>query len=279
MQPGQYVTPSIRLLRVLDQGSMGSIWVAEHAGLHAEVAVKFMSPEVAQKPNLVARFTREAQAAAQIKSTHVVRILDHGITPDGVPYIAMELLDGESLQKLLKREGHLAPALASQIIAQTCKALSRAHQMGIVHRDVKPANIFLLDEEGEVFVKLLDFGVAKQQDADFSVTRTNEKVGTPFYMCPEQLISAKHVDFRADIWSIGIVAYHAIIGQVPFKASSFGDLCLTVARGVFTLPSQARPDLPPALDGWFLRALAKKPEQRFESARQAADELERAVRG
>jgi eukaryotic-like serine/threonine-protein kinase len=279
MEAGQPVTPNIRLVRLLDQGSMGAVWVADHLTLGTQVAVKFMSPEVAQNPNLVARFTREAHAAAQIKSVHVVQILDHGITPEGVPYIAMELLDGESLQKRLRRDGRLAPDVASRIIAQTCKALVKAHNLGIVHRDIKPANIYLTDADDEIFVKLLDFGVAKQADGELSMTRTNEKVGTPFYMCPEQLISAKHVDFRADLWSIGVVAYHCVMGQVPFKASTFGDLCLTVSRGVFVLPSQARPDLPPTLDAWFLRALAKAPAQRFESARQQADEFDRAVRG
>jgi serine/threonine-protein kinase len=273
------VTPNIRLVRLLDQGSMGSVWVADHTTLGTQVAVKFMSSHVAQNPNLVTRFSREAHAAAQIRSPHVVQILDHGITPEGVPYIAMELLQGESLQKHLKRVGRLSPADTARVIAQTCKALGKAHQVGIVHRDIKPANIFLTDEDGELFVKLLDFGVAKHTDGDLSMTRTNEKVGTPFYMCPEQLISAKHVDYRADIWSIGIVAYHSLVGQVPFKATSFGDLCLAVSRGVYTLPSQAVPGLSLAVDAWFQRALAKKPEGRFESAKQAAEELERALRG
>jgi eukaryotic-like serine/threonine-protein kinase len=279
MEAGQPVTPNIRLVRVLDQGSMGSVWVADHLTLGTQVAVKFMSPEVSQNPNLVTRFTREAHAAAQIKSVHVVQILDHGITPEGVPYIAMELLEGESLQKRLRRDGRLAPDVTARVIAQTCKALAKAHNLGIVHRDIKPANIFLTDADDETFVKLLDFGVAKYADGELSMTRTNEKVGTPFYMCPEQLISAKHVDFRADLWSIGVVAYHAVMGQVPFKASTFGDLCLTVSRGVFALPTETRPDLPPTLDAWFLRALAKKPDQRFESAKHAADAFDRAVRG
>jgi serine/threonine-protein kinase len=278
MEAGERVTPNIRLVRVLESGSMGSVWVADHLTLGTQVAVKFMSPEVAQRPTLVTRFTREAHAAAQIKSPHVVQTLDHGIAPDGSPYIAMELLEGESLQKRLKRDGRLAPALTSVIVGQTCKALSRAHALGIVHRDIKPANIFLTDSEGDVFVKLLDFGVAKEEKAELGVTRTNEKVGTPFYMCPEQLISAKHVDFRADLWSVGIVAYHALVGVVPFRAQSFGDLCLAVSRGVFTLPSACTPPLPAALDPWFLRALARDPAKRFESARQAADELDRAVR-
>jgi serine/threonine-protein kinase len=110
------------------------------------------------------------------------------------------------------------------------------------------------------------------------MTRTNEKVGTPFYMCPEQLISAKHVDHRADIWSIGIVTYHCLVGQVPFKATTFGDLCLAVSRGVYTPVSEARSDLPLKLDAWFARALAKKPDGRFESVKQAAEELDRALR-
>jgi serine/threonine-protein kinase len=281
MEPGQPVTPNIKLVRVLDQGSMGSVWVADHLTLGTQVAVKFMSPEVAKNPHLVTRFSREAHAAAQIKSVHVVQILDHGITPDGTPFIAMELLSGESLQKRLRREGRIVPEVTATIIGQTCKALSKAHQSGIVHRDIKPANIFLTDSEGDLFVKLLDFGVAKQIEGGggSSMTRTNEKVGTPFYMCPEQLISAKHVDFRADVWSIGIVAYHCLVGQVPFKASTFGDLCLAVSRGVFQPPSKALPGLAPTLDAWFLRVLSRDPLKRFESARQTAEEFERAVRG
>src|SRR5262245_35429071 len=121
MEPGEAVTPSIRLVRVLDHGSMGSVWVADHAGLGIQVAVKFMSPDIARNPNLVTRFSGEAHAAAHIKSPHVVQTFDHGFTPDGVPYIVMELLDGESLQKRLKREGKLDALLTSQIIGQTCK--------------------------------------------------------------------------------------------------------------------------------------------------------------
>ncbi len=279
MEAGQPVTPSITLVRLLDRGSMGSVWVADHAGLGAQVAVKLMSPEIAGQPELVTRFTREAHAAANLRSPHVVQVFDHGIAADGTPYIVMELLDGESLQKRLKRERSLDAAETAQIIGQTCKALAKAHQLGIVHRDIKPANIFLVEADGDVFVKLLDFGVAKMLGGDFSMTRTNEKVGTPYYMCPEQLISAKHVDLRADIWSVGVVAYHCLVGRVPFRAATFGDLCLVVSRGVFDPPSAVRPELSPRVDTWFLRALAKKPADRFESAKQAAEELDRAVRG
>jgi serine/threonine-protein kinase len=278
MEPGQLVTPQIRLVRPLDAGSMGSVWVAFHAAFGREVAVKFMSDESRERPALVARFAGEAHAAALIRSVHVVEVYEHGLTPEGAPYIAMELLEGESLQKRLKREGRLPPDFVAGVIAQTCKALGKAHEAGVVHRDIKPANIFLLAAgDEEVSVKLLDFGVAKQQESQFAVTRTNEKVGTPFYMCPEQLISAKHVDYRADIWSVGVVAYHAMMGRVPFPARTFGDLCLAVSRGVFALPSAESPPLPAALDEWFRRTLVRDPKKRFDSAREAAEELRRAL--
>src|SRR4051812_49033715 len=134
MEAGDPVTSTIKLVRLLDHGSMGSIWVADHAGLGTQVAVKFMTPEIAQNPHLVTRFSHEAHAAAQIRSPHVVQVFDHGVAPDGSPYIVMELLDGESLQKRLRRDGRLDPALTVAIVAQTCKALSRAHPLGIVHR-------------------------------------------------------------------------------------------------------------------------------------------------
>jgi serine/threonine protein kinase len=281
MEPGQLVTPHLRLVRVLDAGSMGAVWVAEHLTLRTQVAVKFMSPAFAQEASLVERFRREAHAAAQIKSVHVVQIFDYGTTPDGTPYIAMELLEGESLLKRLRREGRVPLGETSVVVSQTCKALGKAHALGIVHRDIKPGNIFLVDTEGELFVKLLDFGVAKHAllASDGIVTRTHEKLGTPLYMCPEQLISAKHVDHRADLWSIAVVAYHCLVGRVPFRANNFPDLCLTVRGGDFDPPSAADPDLPPAIDAWFTKALHRDLGRRFETAKQAADEFERAARG
>jgi serine/threonine protein kinase len=279
MQPGQMVSTDLRLVRPLDRGSMGSVWVAEHAGLGREVAVKFMSTEFVKDPNLVLRFGREVQAAASIESPHVVRILGHGLTPDGLPYMAMELLLGESLRARLQGAGRLAVEDAITVVRHVCEALGRAHARGIVHRDIKPANVFLTEPDGELLVKLLDFGVAKVQAADgIAMTRTTDRVGTPFYMSPEQLLSAKHVDHRADLWSTAVVAYHALTGEVPFKADSFGDLLLIVRRGAFAPPSGIRPELPAAIDAFFQRALHPQPAFRFASAEQMAAAFAEAAR-
>jgi len=217
---------------------------------------------------------------AALTHPHIVQVYDCGDAGENYLFISMELVNGGDLSDAIKA-GRCTPDVALKLIPQICDALQVAHEHGIVHRDIKPANIFLTDEGGEPFVKLLDFGVAKSgqgSGGDQSMTRTNEKVGTPFYMSPEQLISAKHVDFRADLWSIAIVAYHCLIGAVPYRASTFGDLCLAVSRGTFHFPTEIRPELPARVDTWFLRALAKKPEARFDSARQAAEELERAFK-
>ncbi|WP_437312709.1 serine/threonine-protein kinase [Sorangium sp. So ce385] len=283
MNPGQQVTSTLRLARELGKGAMGSVWVADHLALGTQVAVKFMSPAYADQSGFVERFRREAMAAAQIKSPHVAQVFDHGVTPDGVPYIVMELLEGEDLKSRMQRLGALPPVEVAAIVAQTAKALGRAHQLGIVHRDVKPDNIFLLDVEGELFVKVVDFGVAKRvqgaPQGDLGMTSTGSMLGTPLYMSPEQLLSAKHVDFRADLWGLAVVAYHALTGQVPFRGETLGALSVVLHTGIFTPPSAIRPELTPAIDAWMKRALALDPAARFASARQMAEALEHAVLG
>ncbi|WP_437963400.1 serine/threonine-protein kinase [Sorangium sp. So ce260] len=283
MNPGQQVTGTLRLARELGKGAMGSVWVADHLALGTQVAVKFMSPAYADQSGFVERFRREAMAAAQIKSPHVAQVFDHGVTHEGVPYIVMELLEGEDLKSRIQRLGALPPVEVTGIVAQTAKALGRAHQLGIVHRDIKPDNIFLLDVEGELFVKVVDFGVAKRvqgaPQGDLGMTSTGSVLGTPLYMSPEQLLSAKHVDFRADLWGLAVVAYHALTGQVPFRGETLGALSVVLHTGIFTPPSALRPELSPAIDAWMKRALALDPAARFGSARQMAEALEHAVLG
>ncbi|WP_438002971.1 protein kinase [Sorangium sp. So ce321] len=283
MNAGQQVTSTLRLARELGKGAMGSVWVADHLTLGTQVAVKFMSPAYAEQSGFVERFRREAMAAAQIKSPHVAQVFDHGVTADGVPYIVMELLEGEDLKRRMQRLGALPPIEVTGIVSQTAKALGRAHQLGIVHRDIKPDNIFLLDVEGELFVKVVDFGVAKRvqgaPQGDLGMTSTGSVLGTPLYMSPEQLLSAKHVDLRADLWGLAVVAYHALTGQVPFRGETLGALSVVLHTGIFTPPSALRPELSPAIDAWMKRALALDPAARFASARQMAEALERAVLG
>ncbi len=279
MEVGQQVTSHLELVRPLEQGSMGSVWVAFNHSLQTEVAVKFMAPNLAEDQKFVARFIREARAAAQLKSGHVVKIQEIAQTDDGVPYIAMELLEGQSLKTRLGREERLPLPDVRIIVTHVARALKEAHGVGIVHRDIKPANIFLTEMDDELHAKLIDFGVAKQAKDGLQMTQTYDKMGTPFYMAPEQLISAKHVDLRADLWSVGVVAYHALVGQVPFNATGFADLCVKVASCDFTPVTAALPGLPAGLDAWFARVLVRDVNQRFASAKEMADAFVEATRG
>ncbi len=279
---GNHVTPNIRLKRPLGQGGMASVWVADHLSLDIEVAVKFIATElIGSSPELVARFNREAGAIAKIRSPHVVQVLDHGLTADGTPYIVMELLEGEDLGARLDRDGRMPMAQVVTLVAQVAKALTRAHATGIIHRDIKPDNIFIVhsDDDEDLFVKLLDFGIAKhtQKKSRSVVTTTGTMVGTPAYMSPEQILSGKHVDERADLWSLGVVAYHALTGEVPFEGTTLGALCVAISRGVYQAPSYLEARLPSAIDAWMTRALAPVPEGRFQSPKELADALRDAA--
>lgn len=251
---------------------MGSVWVAEHQTLRMSVAVKFMAERLTEDREYVERFAREAMSSAQIKSPHVVQVFDHGVA-DGVPYIVMELLEGEDLRTRLARTGPISLREASQIIVQLARALAKAHAAGIVHRDIKPDNIFLVEHDGEPFIKVLDFGVAKHaaQDTEFGMTGTGAMVGTPHYMSPEQILSARRVDHRADLWSAGVVMYRALTGSVPFQGETLGAVCVAIERATFVPVSQRRPDISPMIDAWFGRALARDPADRFQSSKEMAE--------
>src|SRR5262245_13654828 len=161
LQPGTLVSKHVKLVRMLKRGGMGSVWIADHLALKTQVAVKFMSAAAAAEEEMVARFTREATLAAQIKSPHVIQVHDHGKTPQGEPFIVMELLEGEDLSARMRREGPMPIDDVVEIMIQAARVLGKAHQIGIVHRDIKPSNIFLVDNQGDLFIKVLDFGIAK----------------------------------------------------------------------------------------------------------------------
>jgi len=278
---GTYITPTVRLVRQLGQGGMGSVWVADHLALRTQVVVKFMSERLAADATSVARFTREAAAAAQIKSPHVVQVFDHGVTPQGIPFIVMELLDGNDLAHHLKqRNGFLPPQELASILWQVAKALGKAHERGIVHRDIKPENIFLCDGgSGETFVKLLDFGIAKGGEVLSNATSTGAVMGTPYYMSPEQMVGAKNVDFRSDLWSLGVVAYQALTGTRPFDGDTYGALAIAIHSAPLVPPTKINPNLPLSLDAWFAKACARDPNERFGSAKELAESFSAAVSG
>jgi serine/threonine protein kinase len=273
------VTPKLRLVRQLGSGGMGAVWLADHLGLNTQVVVKFVSDKLVWSSEAVARFAREASAASQVKSPHVVQMLDHGVMETGIPYIVMELLEGHDLADHLTPAG-LPPREVVPIITQLARALTRAHERGIVHRDIKPSNVFLCEMGGgELFVKLLDFGVAKHEAATKpgEETRTGALIGSPFYMSPEQLVGDKSVDFRSDLWSLGVLAFEALTGARPFRGDTIGALTMQVHTEPLPRPSQKNPALPPAIDGWFLKACARDPAARFGGAKELAAALARAL--
>ncbi|MBI4705014.1 MAG: protein kinase [Deltaproteobacteria bacterium] len=279
--PGMMVTPSVRLVEKRGEGGMGSVWVADHLSLRTRVAVKFITPELYQQnPELSERFGREASLAAQIKSPHVVQIFDHGRTEDGTPFIVMELLEGESIEDRLKRDGKLGLRETVGLVSQVAKALGRAHKLGIVHRDIKPANLFLVESEYELFVKVLDFGIAKQTGMPPSggLTATGAIIGTPEFMSPEQLLDTKGAGSQADLWALAVVAYEALTGRLPFSGSTVAALIIAITKAQFAAPSEICPDLPVEIDAWFRRALAQDVQGRFGSAKEMALALVRATR-
>jgi eukaryotic-like serine/threonine-protein kinase len=279
---GMMVTPSVKLVRPLGEGGMGAVWVADHLALHTQVVVKFIAEGLKDSKEANERFSREAAAAAQVKSPHVVQTFDHGFTVDGVPYIVMELLDGQDLGAFLESHGRCSPQLVVEIVAQLARALDRAHERGIVHRDIKPGNLFLCDGgRGEVFVKLLDFGIAKGVDVPRidSTTKTGAMIGSPFYMSPEQILGSKTVDYRSDLWSVGVVAYEALTGQKPFDAETMGGLAIRIHSEPLPLPSALVPGLSPAVDAWFHRACSRAVPDRFGSAKEMAEALAVALGG
>jgi serine/threonine-protein kinase len=282
MQEGQIIAPSLTLARPLGTGGMSTVWVAHHRTLGREVAVKFLSEELAHDPYAVLRFEREALAVAELKNRHIVDVVEFGFTEAGLPYMATELLEGEDLGERLARDRRLQPDEVATILEQICDALAATHELGIVHRDIKPENIFVLkgnrSSGDQPAIRLLDFGIAKRwQDPKFDVTSTGVVVGTPHYMSPEQFLSAKHVDFRADLWSLGVLAYRAVTGRLPFEATSFAALCIQIHRGVFPRASAYRADLTPNVDAWFTKALRGHPAARFASARQMAESFRAAL--
>ncbi len=257
---------------------MGSVWLATHVGLCIPCAVKFVEGDWRRQPEMVQRFEREAKVEAQLRSPHVVHVLDHGVW-QGTPYIAMEYLQGESVASRLERVGRLDAAATHRLVAHVARALTRAHAIGIVHRDLKPENVFLVpDDEGEI-AKVLDFGVAKWNTdwAVNNVTKTGLLVGTPLYMSPEQARGTKDIDCRADLWSLAVIAFQCMTGSLPFLSEGLGDLLAKIMFEPIPMPSSIVPYLPLEFDEWWARASSRDIETRFQTAKELSDALAAAL--
>ena len=259
---GAILVGKYRIDAILGQGGMGVVARATHLHLSETVAIKFLRADIAGDDEANQRFLREAHAAWKLKNEHVARVLDVGTLDTGLPYLVMEYLEGVDLDNMLEQSQRIAPALAVEFIVQACEGLAEAHALGIVHRDVKPSNFFVTwRADGTPLVKLLDFGISKvANNTDVSLTQTQSMLGTPAYMSPEQMRSARTVDQRTDVWSLGAVLFELIEGTRPFEAESFSEMCVKVAvdpPAAFTVP------LPPGLTAVVQRCLEKSPDARF----------------
>jgi serine/threonine protein kinase len=263
--PGDTLAGKYRVERVLGQGAMGVVVAARHISLGQLVAVKFMLPGKAPRPEQQERFLREARAAAQLKSHHVAHVLDMGTLENGAPYTVMEFLEGKDLSALLEERKVLPLEEAVEYILQACEAMSEAHAAGIVHRDLKPANLFVIrDVSGSPCVKVLDFGISKLSGA-LTLTQESQALGSPLYMSPEQMNSSKGVDARSDIWALGVVLYELIAGRTPFDSDTIQELCGRVFVGQPTPLRTYWDNAPPELEAVILRCLEKDPQQRWQN--------------
>jgi serine/threonine protein kinase len=277
VREGDILADKYRVERVLGIGGMGVVVAAHHIQLDEKVALKFLLPEALGNSDAVARFAREARAAAKIKSEHVARVRDVGTLPNGAPYMVMEYLDGEDLASLLDERGPLPVEQAVEFVIQACEAVGEAHALGIVHRDLKPSNLFCVRRaDGRPSIKVLDFGISKASGASAAetwVTATRAKMGSPLYMSPEQMVSAKYVDGQTDIWAIGVILFELMAGRPPFR----GDSIMEIANKIAHVPAPSlrsiRFDVPSGLEAIVFKCLEKDRLQRYPNVANLALEL------
>jgi serine/threonine-protein kinase len=279
---GTLVASRYRIVRELGRGGMGAVYLAEHINTGDHVALKVLIGTGAVDPETLERFKREARAPAKIKSEHVVRVLDADTAPElgYSPFLVMELLQGNDLQKIVRQRGRLGPDEVASHLEQAARALDKSHALGIVHRDLKPENIFLHQrEDGTVMVKVLDFGISKilpQAAASaMPMTQLGSVMGTPLFMSPEQARGAVQViGPQTDVWAIGLIAVHLLTGEHYWGTpKTLTELMTLIIRCELYPPTQRWPWLPPLFDQWFYRSCAREPTQRFSSAGEQVAQL------
>jgi serine/threonine-protein kinase len=279
---GSVVNGKYRLVRLLGEGGMGSVYEAQHAVLGTRVAIKVLHPELGRRTGLVERFLQEARVAAQIRSAHVVQVTDVDRTSDGHAYIVMELLEGEPLSTILDRQHRLPVPTAGEYTLQILEALEAAHALGVIHRDLKPENVFVTFASGKPTLKLIDFGIAKARRTDpqqRNLTVAGVVMGTAEYMAPEQARSADKVDARSDLYAVGVMLYEMIAGSRPVTGEDARIIAMRVERGEIVPLVKVAPEVPREVAGLVHRAMAARPELRFATATEMRIALENAIAG
>lgn len=273
-EPGSVLAERYRLEAVLGSGGMGIVLAAFDLERKEAIAIKLLRPELRGRSRALMRFERESRAVAEIVSPHVVRVRDAGLLDDGTPYLVMERLIGRSVAREVSDRGRLPVGEAMRYVAQAARGAAAAHRAGIVHRDLKPANLFLAEGSEGPSIKLVDFGISKlAAELALAVTATNSSLGTPGYMSPEQLRSAKYVDARTDVWALGVIAYELLVCQLPFRGATTSEVAAAITSREPLPPSSLVTDLPEGLEAVIQKALAKDPQRRQANADELAEAL------
>jgi serine/threonine protein kinase/TPR repeat protein len=272
---GDVIKGKYEVTKVLGKGGMGYVVAAIHLELRETVAIKFPRPGLREEPEAIARFKQEARAGRRIKNRHIAQVYDVDTLDDGSSFIVMEYLTGRDLAAILEEDGPLDVKDTADLILQACEGVSAAHAEGIIHRDLKPSNLFVADDpDGTQVVKVLDFGISKwTESTDPSATESTATMGTPLYMSPEQLMSTKSVDARSDVWSLGVILYQMLTDGPPFYGATSAALVAAILNETPKKPSEARTDLPGALDDLLHDALRKDAAARIQSVEAFAARL------
>ena len=269
--PGDILLGKYRVEEVIGIGGMGRVVKAAHLYLQQPVAIKILLQNMAESQSTVARFLREAQSTVKLRSEHIARVMDVGTLPDGVPFMVMEYLEGHDLNQILRHHGPQMPQAVVDLMLQACEGIAEAHALGIVHRDIKPSNFFVTHRpDGSNLLKILDFGISKTPAEVSELTGTQTVVGTPTYMAPEQMKTARSTDPRSDIWSMGVVMYQLLAGRPPFEAETYAALVLMVGHDP---PAPLHVPVPAGLRDIVWRCLEKDPKNRIQNVGELAKML------